>query len=117
MAEIEKKITFHYLNGSGYRDSHCDGVFGGVTPGGGYLWIGFFSERNPVPKEAVHEAIPAADVEGGVQAGRLISEESDVKEGVIRTIETGVFMDLGLAENFKNWLEAHIVQMRKRQGK
>jgi hypothetical protein len=113
----EKKIKFHYLKSSGYRDSHCDGVFGGMTPGGGYLWIGFFSERTPVPKEAVHEAIPVAGVEGGVAAGRLISEESDVKEGVIRTLEAGVFMDIGLAENFKNWLEGHIVEMKKRQGK
>jgi hypothetical protein len=110
----EKKITFHYLKSSGYRDTHCDGIFGGMTPGGGYLWIGFFSERTPVPKEAVHEAIP---VEGGVTAGKLISEESDVKEGVIRTLEAGVFMDLGLAETFKTWLEGHIVELKKRQSK
>jgi hypothetical protein len=113
----EKKITFHYLKSSGYRDTHCDGVFGGMTPGGGYLWIGFFSERTPVPKEAVHEAIPVAGIEDGVAAGRLISEESDIKEGVIRTLEAGVFMDVNLAENFKKWLEGHINEMKKRQGK
>jgi hypothetical protein len=111
------KITFHYLKGSGYRDSHCDGVFGGMTPGGGYLWIGFFSERNPVPREAVHEAIPVDNVDGGVRPGKLISEESDVKEGVIRTLEAGVFIDLSLAENLKNWLEAHIAQMKERREK
>ena len=113
----EKRITFHYLKSAGYRDSHCDGVFGGMTPGGGYLWIGFFSERAPVPKEAVHEAIPVSGIEGGMAAGRLITEESDAKEGVIRTLEAGVFMDLGLAENFKKWLEDHIAQMKQRQGK
>ena len=110
------KVRFHYLKTSSYRDCHCDGVFGGRTPNGS-LWIGFFSERAPVPKEAVHIAIPVSGQPGAFSVGEFLTEESDVKAGIIRTLEVGVFMNLETAETFQKWLEGHIGELRKGRGK
>lgn len=111
----EKIVTFHYLKSELFRECHCDGIYGGMTPNGG-LWISFFSERSPVPREAVHKALAMPGMgEGTVGVGELIKDKSKMRDGIIRTLESGVFMTLETAEALHKWLEGHIVEIKKRR--
>jgi len=110
----QAKIKFHYLKSESFRECHCDGIFGGMTPNG-HLWVSFFSERTAIPREAVHKAVPVAGVEGAVAIGDLIPEETKVRDGIIRTVEAGVFMTVETAEALQKWLEGHISEIKKRR--
>ena len=106
MAEIDK-IRLHYLKCDGYRDNPCDGVFGGPTPSG-QLWIGFFSERSPVPQEAVHALLPVDGDPSARKIGDLIAAESKLKDGIIRTLQCGLHMNVQTAIIMRDWLTAQI---------
>ena len=52
--KISNKLKFKYVIPENLPDCYINGVFGGVTPRG-EIHAHFFSERNPIPKEALVE--------------------------------------------------------------
>lgn len=101
------KIRFHYLKADGYRDCHCDGIYGGPTPNG-QLWAGFFSERGPVPREAVHQLLPVDSDPTKHKLGDMIPGDSVVKDGIVRTLQCGIHLNLATALHLREWLEKQI---------
>lgn len=110
----QAKIKFHYLKASAYRECHIDGVVGGPTARG--LWFSGFSERGPVPQVAVHSVKPVDGQPDLLALGEMIQADSESKEGIIRTLEVGLHMDLETAAVLHEWLDRQIGILKKRNG-
>jgi len=93
------EVDFIYQKTPTYKNYHADGVFGGITPGG-YLHLGFFLERNPIPQKIKMEINPDSTL------GKEISQEG--KKGIIREFECGVIIDLKTAKKIEKWLKDFI---------
>jgi hypothetical protein len=94
----QSHIEFHYQKSPQYRSIHCDGFYGGTTPRG-YVAVSFFNERAPIPRQVVRKVLSESD-------SQIIAGEEQVLEslhGIIRQIESTVFMDLNTARNFYEW--------------
>jgi hypothetical protein len=94
----QSHIEFHYQKSPQYRSIHCDGFYGGTTPRG-YVAVSFFNERAPIPRQAVRRVISEND-------GKIIAGEEQVLEslhGIVRHVESTVFMDLNTAREFYEW--------------
>ncbi len=94
------QLTFHYIKSNTYRDVQVDGVIGSVRPNGKGIHVSVFSERSPVPQCVTHEI----DADG--QVGKELAR--DGKEGVARTLEVGLFLDLDNAKRLVGWLREKI---------
>jgi hypothetical protein len=95
----EGHIEFHYQKSPLYRSIHCDGFYGGTTPRG-YVAVSFFNERGPIPRQAVRRVISKNDTQ--ITAGEEQVLES--LRGIVRHVESTVFMDLNTARDFYEWL-------------
>jgi hypothetical protein len=105
MAEIPRRIDFHYLKHPEYRSYHADGAVGSPTPKGG-IHITFYLERSPIPLKTTHEVGEDGKV------GRIIASEGKV--GIIRELQLGVVMDLDCATAVRDWLSERISEIKKR---
>ncbi|MCH8274452.1 MAG: hypothetical protein IH851_06665 [Armatimonadetes bacterium] len=103
--KAESQIRFHHIKSNLYREVHAEGAWGGVTPSL-KLHFSFYSQRNPIPQQTVHELKDGA-------LGKEILELRVSKEGVIREVEVGVFMDLSAAKVFHKWLSEKIKELEK----
>lgn len=92
-------IKFHYIKSKDFRVIHGDGAWGGMTPRG-YITIGFYSERNPIPQELTHE------VNADGQLGPIVQRKT--KEGIVREMEVEVIVDLDAAKSLIQWLQNHV---------
>ena len=95
----KQNITFHYIKSKDFRVIHADGAWGGMTPRG-YITIGFYSERNPIPQELTHE------IDANGQLGPILRRKT--KEGIVREVETEVIIDLEAAKSLIQWLQNHV---------
>jgi hypothetical protein len=75
------------------------------------LWMSFFSERCPIPR--------VVGFKSEVQDKQIVVDETqqpvfiESRQGLIRNVEFGVYVDLQVAEKIHSWLGAQIEQMRK----
>ena len=92
----------HYIKSAGYREVSCDGVMGGPTPQA-KLWMGFYTERFPIPRITYHTLKPEP---GGAFTvdDSTIPVGVETREGVVRNIEVGTYMDLAVAQRLHAWL-------------
>lgn len=102
------KIEFHYQKTSQYRGVHADGFWGGPTPRG-ILAVSFFSERQPIPRHAERPVVS----ESGATATLGPEVVTDALEGVVRQIETTIYMDLRTLQEFYSWLGPHVAAMER----
>ncbi len=103
--EIPSKIKFNYIKSNHFRVVHADGVIGNGTPRND-LFIGFYSERIPLPDALTHEI----DEKG--KLGKEILEEREIKsDGILREVEVGVVVDLDMAKALVLWLSNVIRQI------
>lgn len=103
--EIPSKIKFNYIKSNQFRVVHADGVIGNGTPRND-LFIGFYSERIPLPDCLTYEV----DEKG--KLGNELLEEREIKsEGILREVEVGVVVDLNLAKALVLWLSNVIRQI------
>ena len=102
----QARIKFHYIKAGAFRECHISGVIGGPTSSG--LWFGAFSERSPVPQTAVHVVQPVDGQPDVLSLGEMIRGESESKDGIIRTLEVGLHMDIATAETLYQWLGRHL---------
>ncbi len=106
MAETEEKspenLKFDYIKSEQFRVIHADGVLGGVTPRL-KIFMSIWSERPPIPQRVVH-SINADGTMGAEIADQRVIRDSDV----VREVEAGVVMDIGLARAVVLWLQDKI---------
>ncbi len=98
-------IHFHYVKSTHFRVCHYDGAIGGPTPRG-FIQIGVFSERQPIPRETEVEVN---------SHGLMISGEKvvDSRSGVIREVEVELIMTLQSAKELRDWLSAQVSQLEE----
>ena len=115
MAEVglvrDGKVEFHYQKTSQYRGVHADGFWGGPTPRG-MMAISFFSERQPIPRRAERPVVS----EVGDLATLGEENVSDTLSGLVRQVETTIYMDIRTAQELYSWLGPHVAAMERRLG-
>jgi hypothetical protein len=120
-AETEKrlvKLQFHYLKSTGYRETACHGVIGGVTPQK-KIWMAFFAERGPIPRVVEFE-IEAPEGEASVAFNEAAAKPSHVESraGIVREVEFSAYLDLDTATRLQAWLGDRIAELdAKPEGK
>jgi hypothetical protein len=106
------KLQFHYIKGPTYREEACHGVIGGHTPQGG-MWVSFYTERYPIPR------ITEYDVAGKPGEAVAFNEQDstpsnvETRQGVIRHVETTIYMETEVAKRIHAWLGKHIDALEK----
>jgi hypothetical protein len=110
------KLQFHYIKGPGYRELVCDGAIGGVTPSGRRICISFYAERGPIPR-VVEFAVDAPEEGRPVHFDETAATPSRIesREGVIRHIESSVYLDVDVAKRLVDWLNARISEYESRK--
>ncbi len=103
--ELPSKIQFNYIKSNHFRVVHAEGVIGNGTPRND-LFIGFYSERIPLPDALTYEV----DEKG--KLGKELLEEREIKsDGILREVEVGVVVDLDMAKALVLWLSNVIRQI------
>lgn len=102
-----ERLKISYIKTSAFREIACDGVLGGPTPQG-KVWLSFYTERMPIPKTVEHT------LEVNEEGVARLSEKPtilDSREGIIRNVEFGVFMNRSVAEQLRDWLSRQLASM------
>ena len=99
---IEIKIKYHIPDD--HRLHYVTGAWGGVSPDG-MVEMNFYHERPPLPKDLTIKA--DAD-------GKIINEEPNTKGYAgIRSVQTGITMNINTAREVLKWLEDNIEAFEK----
>ena len=81
-----------------YRTIYADGLIGGVTPTQS-VNLNFYATRNVIPKSIAYEF----NGDGTLKEDGLKSDDS--KDGIIREIEIGVYMNKDTARDVYDFLK------------
>jgi hypothetical protein len=106
------RFAINYIKSDNYREFPCDGALGGPTPKG-KIWMALYSERYPLPRVIVYSATP------GDAANELTIDEKtkplavESREGIVRNVEFGAYMDLEVAKALHTWLGQKISDLQK----
>ena len=95
-------LRFKYIFSKEYNPVYINGAYGGIGPRG-ELAINFYLERSPVPNEEVRNL-----QENGSIGDQVKVEPPDLKETIIRYIDSGVVMNYETAKVIHAWLGEHI---------
>ncbi|MGI0085429.1 MAG: hypothetical protein ACREBQ_10140 [Nitrososphaerales archaeon] len=109
MSDSSAKAKFDFIKSPMFRVIHADGVFGGMTPRGS-IFLSFFSERFPIPTTIVHE------IRSSGELGDEIRSEREGRKSIVREVEVGVQLDLGVAKAFLLWLQQKIEEAEGRKA-
>jgi hypothetical protein len=110
-----RTIDVNYLKPPYFREAACDGIFGGPTPQG-KIWVGFYTERLPLPRIIRHKIAEISE-------GQFRVDENDAgvpiesRSGVIRNMEFGVFLSAETARQLHTWLGEQLSTLEKREPK
>lgn len=104
-------LEFNYQKSPHYRAIHVDGFYGGPTPRG-LMCVSFFNERQVIPRRVQRRIISESD--GLVVAGQ--EEVVESLDGILRHLETTVFMDVNAARDFFTWFEGHLRTLEENAG-
>jgi hypothetical protein len=106
-------IAFDYIKSNYFRVIHCEGIVGGITPGG-FIHMAPWNARQPYPQQVVHEL--TADTKMGKEVHRT-TRETDI----VREIETDIVFTPEMARVIIRWLEKRLSELeeieRQIQGK
>jgi hypothetical protein len=104
-------IDVHYVKSTAYREVSCDGAVGGETPAN-KLWIGFYSERLPIPRVVQHQLL-RTDKEGEFQ---MDPDKPPVpiegRTGILRNLEFGLYLSSATAASLHEWLGHQLAIMK-----
>lgn len=101
---INKIVEVHYIKNGMFRQIHVDGLIGGVTPTA-HINLNFYAERLAIPKAETTEI-----KENGF--GDIVERSPNSKNGVIREIEFGIYLDIRTAESIKRFLEIKLEEIK-----
>lgn len=105
-SDLKGHVRFHHRKVEGFRTILVDGAFGGPTPAG-KISVVLFHERVPIPRVTVHEV---------GEDGKLRDERRELREGedgILRSLEAELVLDVDAAERLRNWLTEQIDNIRK----
>jgi hypothetical protein len=108
MSDSPIKARFDFIKSPLFRVIHADGVYGGVNPRGD-LFINFFNERFPIPTTIVHELKASGEL------GEEVRSERETRNAIVREVEVGVHVELGVAKQMVEWLQQKIEIIEKAQ--
>src|SRR6266567_4154239 len=103
------KIKFHYIKSNFFRTVRSDGVIGGLNPHADIV-MNFYSERQPIPTEVVHEIKPDTMMLGS-EVGRKM------REGIVREVEISISMNEVIATALRDWLSDRIKETHEAREK
>jgi len=115
MAKVPKKpkipteIEFDFIKSNLFRVVRADGFFGGLTPNGGNVHLGVYSERHPYPQKIFHK------ITDGV-LGQEDTARREGRKGIVRELEVGISMDIAQAIVLRNWLNDRLSQYEQIVG-
>lgn len=111
---LPKTLAINYIKTEQYREASCDGALGGVTSKN-KIWMALYSERYPLPRVVVYKTEPSPDDPKTVSIDESTSAPIAVesKEGLIRNVEFGAYMNLEVAIALHKWLGQRIDQLSK----
>lgn len=102
---VKDLIDLHYEKSRFFRVIHVDGVWGGVSPGGG-ISMALFSQYPPLPEVVQHT----------IESGRVGQEVSrTVKSGLVRELEVEALIALDTAIALRDWLSDKIEKAQQAQ--
>jgi hypothetical protein len=111
----QNTIDINYQKSEQYREVYCDGAVGSQTPPGS-LWVGFYTERLPLPRIVRHEMIASPDS----AELRIDPDKPGVvlegKVGIVRNVEFGLYLSVPTARKLHEWLGSQI-ELMKGDGK
>jgi hypothetical protein len=101
---LPARVTFFYIKSNQFRVIRVDGAHGGVTPRL-QIQMALYSERLPIPQQAIHE----------LKDGKLVEPAVDQigKEGIVREVEVEGLMDVDTAKSLVAWLTDCIARAEK----
>ncbi len=105
MAQNKPEIKFKYIFNYGYNPVYVNGAHGGISPRG-ELVMNFYLERMALPESITHEINP-----NGTIGSEVTSEPDDLKNSLVRFIDTGVVMNYQSARDFHTWLGERIKEL------
>jgi hypothetical protein len=107
--KVPTEIEFDFIKSNFFRVIRADGFFGGLTPYGGNVHVGVFSERLPYPQKIFHTA-------SGATLGSELVEKRKVRPGIVRELEIGITMDIAQTITLRNWLNERLEQYEQLIG-
>jgi hypothetical protein len=117
--EPADKVTlqFHYIKGPDYRETACHGAFGGLTPQR-KLWMAFYAERYPLPRLVEYKvpSPPPGSNTVDFNEATAVPDSIESRQGCIRHVEFGTYMDIEIAERVRDWLTKQIDQAKATQA-
>jgi hypothetical protein len=105
MSQNKPELKFKYIFDYGYNPVYVNGAHGGVSPRG-ELVMNFYLERMALPESITHEINP-----NGTIGNEVSTEPEDLKNSLIRFIETGVVMNYQNAKELLLWLGERVKEM------
>ena len=99
--KAKKSIRFHFEKSGDFRTIHCDGAIGGWNPTG-YLFMGLFAERLPIPKIVTYDLKPDGTLD------KETPSRWEGRDGVFRELEVGVVLSEDTAKRIHKWLGDHL---------
>ncbi len=105
MAQNKPEIKFKYIFNYGYNPVYVNGAHGGISPRG-ELVMNFYLERMALPESITHEINP-----NGTIGNEVASEPDDLKNSLVRFIDTGVVMNYQSARDFHLWLGERLKEL------
>lgn len=99
-------LDVHYIKVSDYKPWHIDGAFGGLTSSG-YIYLGVYCERGPIPRKVTYEL--QLEDETTARMGEEVDKDS--KQGIVREVVAGLYMNKTTAVNLRTWLDERINSM------
>lgn len=103
-------VKFHFIKSPAYQEHPCHGAFGGITPLGDNVFLAFYTERLPIPTATVHTVSDQGEL--GVE----MRDRRESREGVVRIIQTGFYLDRDRAVSVRDWLDSKIKEMDEVNG-
>jgi hypothetical protein len=104
-------VKFKYLFADDYNPVYANGAYGGITTKGEMV-INFFLERTGLPYSETFE------LKEGSEIGVMVERNPEhAPPNIVRFVSTGVVLSYESAKTIRDWLDKHLAQLEKLQGK
>jgi len=101
------EFRYDFIKSPDCREVIVDGVYGSTGPRG-RINVVLFTERNHIPASITHS------IETNGSAGAEILAKRELKDGLVRVVETVLLLDLAAAKEMHSFLAARISELSKR---
>ena len=105
MSDKKPAIKFKYIFNYGYNPVYVNGAQGGISHRG-ELVMNFYLERQPLPDSISHEINP-----NGTIGNQTSEEPEDLKNSLVRFIDSGIILNYESARDLHSWLEERLKEM------